>query len=165
MENIDDIEKTEGLYSEDINFEFTSIEHDLSKLDKTYDYTYDIRHMVISKLHTAINEMKFDIDNMPAKDIEAKMGVVNALSAQLNDIDKQQYNRIAIKSKIEAGENSNDYKKAVAEYLKRMSSKTTNSEYEIQDIEALDKILDDRLDEESIEILDGELKNDATDLK
>jgi hypothetical protein len=166
MENVDnDIERNEGIYSEELNSTFTSIERDMSKLDKTYDYTYEVRQSIITKLYTAVNDMKLDIDNLPAKDVEAKMGVINALSGQLNDIDKQQYNRISIKSKIEMDGNTNDYKKAVAEYLAKMSSKSANDKYEAQDTEALDQTIIDRFGEESIEITDGELKNDATDLK
>lgn len=137
------------------------IEHDVRKMEQAASYTDDIRRRVITKLADVVETIKLNPNEDKPTVTEAKRGVIDTLLKGLNDIDSQHRDIVKIKQRKHADEQNEDTLKAISktvvEFIKQTKIDLTRTSDDNPDT-SIDQVLDQRAEDDNLEILDGELE-------
>jgi hypothetical protein len=137
----------------------SSFETDIAKLDETYDKTYTLRDKLVNKLISVVDDTNISPQGDPDL-THAQLAIFNSASNLLNDIDKQILNKANLKLKVKQGDSEDEDRKQIIEILNNYSLKELDTVYEPQNLEEIEKDLDEEIERRALDIKDGELIDD-----
>ena len=147
-----------------------TLQQDMVSMETTFSTTNDMRMAVAHQLHNTVSTMTIDPNEDRASTMLAKVGVVNALTGLLNDIDKQAKTRVDVKMRQKEQEDNNEnHGKLVAAMFAQCLGKDLKFNQPAEGTvvvtdEDVSKKLDELTADGTIIIEDFEKRDDPTDL-
>lgn len=98
-----------------------SVDDDLRRFDESVEFTSSIRKKLVSKLESVVDSLSFDKENMTARDIEVRVGAINALDSILKSHESSHASKVKVKLQNKGLDLQNDVKGTIVEALKNIS--------------------------------------------
>jgi hypothetical protein len=119
----------------------------------------DIKKKLIKKLNVITDELVIDPNNEKPKQLEAKMNIINSYVSLLDSYEKQIRDTLKSKQKQQDSENANNSGALIAQILRKVSDDIGTVENAEASLD--DSILEKKIQDNKLEITDGELDKDA----
>jgi len=154
------MESGETGYEDDIIQSITSLAYDTEQLDRTLDDTARCRSKIVEKLMKAVDDVEISPNTMKPMELESRISVLRTANEVLDRVDKQQFNRVKVKSQLDMDQSDRNTAAAIASMFNRITESNL-----MVDEDKIDDELDKIKEEHGIEINDTELRVDPNDIE
>ena len=154
------MESGETGYEDDIIQSITSLAYDTEQLDRTLDDTARCRSKIVEKLMKAVDDVEISPNTMKPMELESRISVLRTANEVLDRVDKQQFNRVKVKSQLDMDQSDRNTAAAIADMFNRITESNL-----MVDEDKIDDELDKIKEEHGIEINDTELRVDPNDIE
>jgi len=154
------METGETGYEDDIIQSITSLAYDTEQLDRTLDDTARCRSKIVEKLMKAVDDVEISPNTMKPMELESRISVLRTANEVLDRVDKQQFNRVKVKSQLDMDQSDRNTAAAIADMFNRITESNL-----MVDEDKIDDELDKIKEEHGIEINDTELRVDPNDIE